>query len=198
VANLYCTVADLKAELQVSDAADDALFDLAASAASRQIDTHCGRRFWQDATATARTFRPDDAGWLLLPDVHTITGLVVKIDSDGDGVFETTVPSTDYELGTVDDIARAWPYTELELVGDYRFPGYSRRRSVQITARWGWSSIPDDVQKACRIQAAQLYKAKDTAFGVAGFGEFGVLRVQARMNPLAAALLAGYRRPAVG
>ena len=35
-------------------------------------------------------------------------------------------------------------------------------------------------------------------FGVAGFADFGVLRVQSRLNPIAAALVAGYRKPAIG
>jgi hypothetical protein len=64
--------------------------------------------------------------------------------------------------------------------------------SVQVTAKWGWPAVPPAVKQAAFIVAADLFKAKDSAFGVAGFGEFGAVRVGSRMNPQAQALLAPF------
>jgi hypothetical protein len=73
------------------------------------------------------------------------------------------------------------------------WPAYCVRRAVQITALWGWSAVPDPVKQATLIIAAEQWKLKDAPFGVAGFGEFGPIRV--RDNPMAASLLARYRHP---
>lgn len=207
--NAYCTRGELKAELQISDTANDTLIDLSINAASRQIDGHCGWRFWQDTAVQTRTFTAESSGGLYLLDddlgegIATTTGLIVKTDGGGDGTYETTLTvDTDFTLGPANAQARtpAWPYTELLIapLGSVSFPTGWGRPSVQITAKFGWPAVPDDVTKACLIQAAQLFKAKDTPFGVAGVGDLGVLRIRSGMNPIAQGLLAPYRKPAIG
>jgi hypothetical protein len=57
------------------------------------------------------------------------------------------------------------------------------RPTVQVTAKFGWPAVPDDVTKACLVQAGQLHKAKDTPFGVAGVSDMGVLRSPFRAPP---------------
>lgn len=210
--NVYCTRADLKAELgHISDTNDDTLLDLSISAASRQIDGWCGQRFWMDDTPVVREFCADNPRCLYLLDDETgdgiadTTGLIVAVDTDGDGVFENTLTiGTDFLLYPRNAAQRtpAWPYTEIHMTypTNVYLPAnlYSGRPGVQITALWGWPAVPDDVTKACLIQAGQLFKAKDAPFGVAGFGDFGAVRVRSAINPIAAGLLAPYRRPAVG
>jgi len=196
----YCTPAEIKSQLGITDTDDDELIGLACEAASEQIDHHCGQTFNADTAATARTFRPESNLWCEVDPISTTTGLVVKVDDDDDGTAETTIATSDYVLRPRNASAHGVPYTEVFLVPSAAslFPHLSVRDAVEVTALWGWPSVPVSVQQAARVQATQLYKAKDTAFGVAGFGDFGVLRVQARMNPVAAALLAGFRLPAVG
>lgn len=207
---LYCTVSRLAAELGIGDTDDDGKLGLSVSAASREIDGFCGWRFWQDATAQAREFYPWDNGTVYLLDddpgdgISTTTGLVVKIDNDGTGTYETTLTvDTDFLLLPRNAATRnpVWPYTEVRAglaASNYAWPNGGARAGVQITAKWGWPAVPDDVTKACLVQAAELYKAKDTAFGVAGSTEFGVLRVRPSLHPTAQALLRPYRKPAVG
>ena len=196
----YCTADQLKSELKILDSDEDELIALACSAASEQIDHHCGQTFGAEGTATARTYRPETSLWVMVDPISTTTDLVVKVDLDGTGTYETTIASTDYVLHPRNAAALGLPFDEIVLVGDNSyFPGLrAGRDAVEVTAKWGWPAVPPSVEKAARVQAAQLYKAKDTAFGVAGVAEFGILRIQARMNPVAAALLAGYRKPAVG
>lgn len=194
ITNGYCTLAQLKADMHVHDSVDDSRFELAIAAASRQIDAHTGRRFWQDSTVQARTYFASSPVEVDVDDISTTTGLLVKIDTDDDGVYETTVAATDYVLFPTNAAARVpvWPYTRIRLVGDdYFYAG--DRPTVQITAKFGWPAIPDDVTKACLVQSAQLFKASDAVFGVAQFAEAGLaLRVQNRLNPMAEALLEAY------
>lgn len=208
--NAYCTLAELKAELHLEDTDDDSLLTIAINAASRQIDGHCGWRFWQDATVQARKFHAHNPRSVYLVDddagdgISTADGLIVKVDTDGDGVFETTLTlDSDFFLEPANAQSRspAWPYTELHITptgaASY-FPCWWGRPGVQITAKFGWPAVPDDITKACLVQAGQLYKAKDTPFGVAGVADLGVLRIRERLHPIASALLAPYRKPAVG
>jgi hypothetical protein len=194
ITNPYCSLSQLKADMHVTDNVDDSRFEIAIAAASRQIDAHTGRRFWQDGTVVARTYFPSSPVEVDVDDISTVTGLLVKIDTDDDGVYETTVAASGYVLFPTNAGARVpvWPYTRIRLVDDeYFYAG--DRPTVQITAKFGWPAIPDDVTKACLVQSAQLFKASDAVFGVAQFAEAGLaLRVQNRLNPMAESLLEPY------
>lgn len=210
----YCTLDELKAELGIgevsSDTFDDSKAQLSIAAASRQIDGFTGWRFWQDAVATARTFRPTDGSLLSLLDdpsgdgIATTTGLIVALDAADVGTYGTTLTiDTDYFLGPLNAATRspAWPYTEINLTGiTYSFNGSAYNRpTVQITAKWGWPAVPDDIHKACLVQAAQLFKAKDAAFGVAGLAGLDGIGMRAgEWNPIARGLLVNYRKPSIG
>lgn len=207
VTNGYCTLAQVRAELggvyAVADTSDDTMIELSIEAASRQIDGYCDRRFWQDSTVVAREYHAFSPLSVETDDISTTTGLVVKIDDDGDGTFETTLTiSTDFLVLPVNagDEAPVRPYTEIILVDNYQFPRPSNGRpGVQVTAKFGWPAVPDNVEKACIIQAIQLFKAKDAAFGIATFGDVGGgLRVHAGLNPIAKALVEQFAKPSVG
>ena len=162
----------------VSDTDDDAKIERSVEAASRQIDGWCGRRFWQDASVATREFFADDARCCYVDDISTTTGLVVKIDDDADGTFETTVTiSTDFillPLTAEDEYDPDWPYSEIRLVDNYSFPRPSNGRpGVQVVAKFGWAAVPNDIEKACIIQSEMLFKAKDAPLGVAGFDQMG-------------------------
>jgi hypothetical protein len=199
--NAYCTLPQVKRTLGISDTLDDDLIELNINAASRQIDGHCGRRFWQDGTVQDRQFWADDPSCLYVSgmdgDISTVTGLVVKTDDDGDGTFETTLTiATDFILlpANAADRTPVWPYEEIRLVGNYSFPRLSNGRpGVQVTAKFGWPAVPDDVEEACIRQAAQLYEAKNAVLGAVALGETAGMRVGRGMNPFAESLLAPYR-----
>ena len=56
--------------------------------------------------------------------------------------------------------------------------GLSRRRTVEITARWGWAAVPQGIAEAARILSVDLWKRKDTPFGIAtGTVDFGGMRI---------------------
>ena len=206
ITNGYCTLAQIKAEMRIAtgDTLDDARLELAVAAASRQIDAHTGRRFWQDGTVKVREYYPDDFLTCTVDDISTTSGLIVAVDDDDDGNYETTLTiGTHFVLlpiNAADDVP-ARPFTEIRIVdtdGATSFTPGNARPNVRVTAKFGWPAVPDDVTKACLIQASQLFKASDAVFGAAQFGEAGVaLRVQARLNPMAEALLEAYSKPRV-
>jgi hypothetical protein len=199
---LYATPAALKSRLGIPavDTADDYELHLACFAASRAIEHHTGRLFWRTAAGTARTFAADSRGCLRLPrfcDLLTVSELATD---DGSGAFATVWAPTDYQLLTAGGAnASAFPEPRPydEIAAHARsFPvvcaGSSRRDRVRVTGVWGWPSVPMSIRQAALILAQETFKAKDTFGGVAGFGEFGVVRL--RDNPLLATYVDPYTR----
>lgn len=175
---------------------DDNLTDAIASA-SGEIEKHCNRQFNKSDTATARVFEPSSATEVKVDDFWTTDSLVVEIDRDDDGVFETVVPSSGYELYPTNNVVDGqigWPFYEIHLVGDYYFPTCStRKNTVRVTAKWGWAVIPEPVRQACVIIAAETFQLKDAPFGTAGMDQFGNI-YHVRDNRIAAGKLARYCR----
>jgi hypothetical protein len=134
-------------------------------------------------------------------DLQSITTL--KTDSDGDGVFDVTWETTDYQLNPLNGIAGgiSTPYTQVRAIGEYLFPIYEPRNvnaneaSIQITGVWGWASVPTAVKQACIILSMRQFKRYDSPTGVMGFGDLGVMRV-GRVDPDVEKLLMPFRKMA--
>lgn len=198
ITNGYCTAVELRDHLQDSGSKLDAdLIDRAINSASRAVDNYTGRRFWQDATVRTRTFRPLEHRIAWVSDISTTTGLIIATGDDG--TFPTTWAATDYELepenGDEDGPAYAW--WRILAVGDQRFIPSTLRRTLSVTARFGWSAVPDPVNEATILKASQLFQRKNAVFGIAGFGEFGPMRIT-RKDPDVIELLNGYVRYDMG
>ena len=133
-----------------------------------------------------------------MDDFHTTTGLELTTDLDGDGVYETVWdPDDAYILEPLDGIrdgVPGWPYWKIKAVDFNQFYN-SRRPNVQLTARWGWAEVPTSIKEATLALAEEVFKLKDSPYGIAGFGEFGFVRV--RENPKIVSMLKDYRRRAI-
>lgn len=197
MANEYGTLALLKSMLGINDTTEDTLLTQNHASASRAVDSHCGRRFYADAAPTAREYRIADrlvcgldGDLLIVDDISSLTGLVVET---GDGTTWTTI--TDYKTEPDNALVQGKPVTYL------RRPYYSwqtsSRARVRVTAKWGWPAIPDEVVQATLIQAARLFKRKDTPQGVAGSAEWGFIRMS-RVDPDVQALLQPFVIQAIG
>ena len=195
--SLYCTVEELKSRLNISDDTDDFELTLAVQSACRAIDEMCGRYFWRGSDT--RTYVPESITRQSLDDLVSVTTL--KIDRDGDGVFEETwVQGTDYALEVapsrynVSAKGEQWPYTAaIAITGGKLFPWtwmWSHLDRVQVAGVFGWPAVPATVKQAAIIAAAQIFKIKDAPFGVMGFGDLGVVRVSS--NPQIMWLLKRY------
>lgn len=198
MANDYADLPTLKTHLniQADDTTRDALLSKALASASRGIDRETGRRFYLDPAPVARTFRlagrtmrDSDGEHLLVDDIGSATGLVVETGSGASFAAVTT-----YETSPDNALLDGLPVTSL--LRPLSMWGYGTTR-VRVTARWGWPAVPDEVVQATLIQAARLYRRKDSPEGVTGSAEWGVVRLS-RVDPDVYALIKHFTLPGFG
>lgn len=180
VVNGYLTVDQLREHLgDTGSKIDIDLLERSINATSRAIDRFTGRKFWQDATVKVRHYRPESSWLAFTHDISTTTGLVIKTDPGGDYTWTDTWTTADYDLepddNDQDESAYAW--WRIRAIGDFAFTAGSNRRTLQVTAKFGWSAIPADVEYAALLKASSLFRRKDAPFGIAGFGDFGPVRI---------------------
>jgi hypothetical protein len=193
----YATLPELKTRLGIDNTTDDAALTNALNSVSRHIEAYTSRQFNDAGSATARVYYPDACRRTAVDDFHTDTGLIVQTDDGDTGTFDTTWTSADFQLEPLNGLVDGqpgWPYNTIRAVEGRMFPA-GRRATLKVTARWGWAAVPAEVKEACLIGAEETFKLKDAPYGVAGFGEFGVVRI--RENAKVATLLAPYRRSPV-
>lgn len=193
ITNGYCTRADLTDQLRITDNIDDKIIDRAITAASRQIDGRCGRRFYADSTATVRYYIPRSSTFTIVDDISSTTGLTIEIDADVNGTWETTLTvGTDIQVGPSNALARNEPINTLRAI-QYYFPlSTLDRETLKVTAKWGWPAVPNAIVEATALLAARIFKRYDSPLGVAGFGDLGAITVR-RLDPDVELLIAPYR-----
>jgi hypothetical protein len=185
ITNGYATLTEIKNYMSISDSTDNDLLENLVESASRSIDRIANRRFYLDATASARLYRAYSNIFVYVDDIGTTSSLVVAVDENGNGTYSKTLTlNTDYILDPLTSPSLNRPYTQLTMVSNTEtwpiFPGLTSnglRPGVQVTARWGWPSVPDDLNMACLILTADLYKRKDAPGGILGLGDLGVVRM---------------------
>ena len=189
----YTTVAELRSQLNdTRDLNDSGELQAAIDAASREIDEHCGRNFDLDASASTRLYEPSGSTRLPIDDIGSTSGLIVEYSADGSTY--TMVAASNYELLPLNASSAAggayawWWLAEAPAATT----SWAWARRVRVSARWGWSAVPAQVRQACLIRAAAIYKRRESPQGVAGFGEFGVVRLRA--DPDVAILLQPFVR----
>lgn len=197
----YVSTPEFKEWVVLNDTVDDATITEVVTAVTRWIDLYTQRHFWRDGTTgseVARQFASNCGYDLAIDDLVPGTITALKTDATGDGTFETTWTAADYQLLPVNRPAGE-PYTSVEAVGGQMFPSRTTRMSranrVEITGIWGWTAVPDPVQQACLIQASRILKRRHSPEGVAGFGDFGAIRITSRLDPDVQQLLDPYRHP---
>jgi len=196
ISNGYCTLADVKSALRITDAVDDSLIELSIEAASREIDGYCQRAFY--STSGTRVFNSTDSFVTETDDIISVTTL--KTSDDG-VTYDTTWATSDFQLEPLNGVVAGLtqPYTRIRAVGDYLFPiwsvtgTYSNFAGVQIVGVFGWASVPTAVKQATILLAMRQFKRYDSPLGVAGFGDIGVMRV-GRVDPDVEALLMPFKK----
>lgn len=176
ITNGYCTLAEVKAALRLTDNTDDSLLENAIEGASRRIDGYCGRFFYKTtATAVSLIARGDFV--VTTDDISSSTNLVVKTDTTGDGTFDTTwTIGVDYQLEPLNSAIIQRPYRRIVAIGSKTFPINIPPSPpyVQVTAEWGWSSVPDDIREATVLLAMRGFARYNSALGVVGFGDMAM------------------------
>lgn len=190
----YASEADIKSAMTIENTSSDAEIAIAITAASRVIDSHCGRSFGLADPAVARYYSgrwdKDLCRYVVdVNDLMTTTSLVVKTDSANDGTFATTLTlNTDYRLAPYNAGADGKPWRAIVASQGVVLP--CDERGVEVTAKFGWTTVPTIVKQACLIQAARFLVRKDSPYGVAGAPDDGSeMRLLARLDPDVAVLL---------
>jgi hypothetical protein len=195
VSTSYVESDDLKETLRLEGLrfADADIADTIASA-SRKVEEICGRRFWADVDAAqVRKYTPGYADRIWIDDLVTLTSL--KTDANADGTYEQTWTSADYILEPLNAVANGRPWESIRAAanGAFRFPGYVA--SVELTGKFGWSTVPQPIRTATKLIAHRyLKRLRESPHGVVGFGLDGAVVRMMSIDPDVEAILGDYSR----
>lgn len=223
----YCSAAEVRAQMNMTDATQDANILLIINAASKAINdyTHRPDGFVALAAAAARIYTGSGGPVQKINECVDITMVAVK-DSPTDTTYTDWAP-TDWIPFTGDSrfpefqpLDRGRPYTAImiEPGGDYSHfasgsytgrggfrPSHSAHRgvpTVQVTARWGFAAIvPEPIKQATIIQVARWFKRGGSAWADAlASGDLGTILYTKAVDPAIALLLnqGRFKRPALG
>jgi hypothetical protein len=175
----YCTVDEYRASRMIPDSLDDAEIGRVISVASREVDNHCGRVFYQDAAPSARHFVPPSGDTLIVDDISTTTGLVV-VDFG-----RTLVLDSDFGLFPTDGVTNsgeAGPYYKLTKFYNVGWFQAGKGATVTVTAQWGWPAVPVVVKDACMAVVADRLMGRNNSFGVIGLDTGAAVRVRGNVT----------------
>ena len=190
---LYASMAELKARLDISDNDDDAILGGMLEAVSRSIDSLTHTRFYSTAADETRYFTAtcDDVLWV--GHIQSITTL--KTDADGDRTYEDSwTEDTDFDLLPYNAALDGLPYDEIQTTpqGNYSFPA-GVAKGVEIIGKFGYStSAPPAIREATLLICEKLFLRKDAVFGVMGVTELGVVQRIIKDDPELTLLLAPF------
>jgi hypothetical protein len=126
-------------------------------------------------------------------DVMTSTGLVIKLDQAGQGTYGSALTGVDPWPWNAAADGKPWTHLVFRSYAS-AFPTLFSQ-GVQVTANWGWTTVPSIVQEATLIQAARFFVRRDSSYGIAGSPETGTeMRLLERLDPDVALMLSTVRR----
>lgn len=120
-----------------------------------------------------RRFRARYEDLAIFDDVWTTDDLEFEL-TDG-----TVLDPADYQLEPLNGIRDGnpgWPFFKIRLSSGRFVTGPFW--SFQVTGHFGWAAVPKDVMMSCFMLAAESFKMREAPFGVAGWSEFGAVRVR--------------------
>lgn len=198
----YCTLAQVKAALSLPTphtSADDEL-ESVIEAVSRAIDEACNTQFY--AATQTRYYTADCFTHVLTDDLLSVTTL--STDADGDGVYELTWTAADYALypynAPLSSAPRPYWRIETKWGGARQFPAFVVR-GVQVVGAWGQCQTgahPKQVEMVATRESVHNFHALRSPWGQGGPGAGDVALPQVGLSRNSLALLAPYRRIAVG
>lgn len=192
----YVEADELAAFLRINDQTEHSQLEQLIASAVEAVAAHCGQSFeTAAASATVKTFAAEDHRWVRVAPISSTTDLVIKTDTGADGTFDTTWDAVDYQLEPLNQEHGGLtdhPYNLIRAARARWFP-VDRRARVQVTARWGWTTVPSSVRDATMMHAARLHERRNAPAGVvAGDGFIG--RTSLGIDPDVQSLLAPFVR----
>ena len=197
--NAYCSLADVKAALRITDTLDDALLETSINSASRLIDNYCNRYFYAGTSANEiRYYSTNDPYNVYIDDLISLTSLDTSttMQNQYDLHWSNSGDFPQYELSPKNGLANGFysPYTGIKSIGVYLFPFFGETSLIRVTGRFGWSSVPDAIKQATIIQASRLFKRLESPLGVAGVSDIGIMRVTRSIDGDVAQLIDPFRQ----
>jgi len=189
----YCTLDEIKSELTNITTKDyDGFLQAMIGQAKELIDNLCNREF-DKVTATARYF--DGAGTILfIDDLVSIDASGFQLDLDGDGTYESTLATTDYELYPLNTT----PKTFIKISSNSNYGSFASgiKKGVKITGTWGYgSTIPKSIRRAAIMQVCRWFKRRETGYAtVVGSPELGEVKTYHGLDPDVKLILKPYIR----
>ena len=194
ITNGYCTLAELKASLNITDSVDDTALEAAITSASRMIDDYTERFFYVNGSVgspVTRYYTAVDPYTINIDDITTVSE--VATDDNFDRTFGTVWSTTDYMVEPINNPIKGWPYSRVLAIGSYIFP-YQLPQSVRIKGVWGFSAVPSEVNMAALIQSSRLFGRRQSPFGIAGSPDLGTIRLFSRLDADVEVLLRPFRK----
>lgn len=193
VTNGYCTLADVKAALRITDTIDDVLIESSINSACRMIDQYCNRYFYSSSAGEVRYYKANDGFVCWIDDAQSISSIVTS--STDPLIFDTTWQAGDYQVLPANRVANGayYPINAITATDNYLFPVWADIALVQVTGQFGWSSVPEPIKFASIIQASRLFKRLESPLGVAGVSDIGIMRVGANIDGDVAQLINPFR-----
>lgn len=177
MSHAYRTVSELKGWLGLSGSGQDTNLGYALDAATAAIDAYAGRQFDIDGAVVTRLYDCEFMDYADVDDIATTTGLIVKtLNADG-SVAETLTLNTDYYLAPYnsDKVEPVMPFTKIVMAIDKsgKVLPTEHRQGLSVTAKFGFSAVPDAIKQATLIQASRLFQRKNSPMGFSGNPETG-------------------------
>lgn len=176
IGSAYGTAAEYRSWTGLASSASDGDINRELLMTSRWLEEVKGAFFNKDAAVVERLFYARQSDILYLdyegncPGIATASGLIVKVDTDGDGSFADETAwtiNTDFRLLPLQadkgPIARPWDRIARLNGGSYSFiPG----ELVSVTAVFGWPAVPQIVKEVTLEWTAVWRGESDRAKGM--------------------------------
>lgn len=145
---------------------DAAVLSAAKAAAEGQVRQWCQRSFeLTNTVATARVYGPlqlrYDGTTVRVGDFTDTASLIVSN-------YGTTVASTSYQLEPLNGINLAGdivPFEQIRLISSVWTTTSLNQATITITAKWGWTVVPDPVIEAVKMLGKDYITARGSKFG---------------------------------
>ena len=202
LASPYSTAEEYRTTLGVpdQDVDDEITEDLVA--VSRWIDGVCDRitGFSKDAAATVHRYYPwnGSSRRIAIDDLASTAGLIVRVDSNHDGVAEAVLASPSYELHPLNAAVRSdpWPYDEIVIPEWSEIDAFNGRTEVE--GIHGWPVVPRAIAASCRQITGILRMQSPRATGRLPEDIDAVIETSPEAQKILAQLILPYKRgPAV-
>lgn len=164
--SLYATKAEIQDQAVVPDSLRSRSWDGLIAGASRMMDQMCGvsADFFAKAgsSATSRTFYGDGTAFLRLDPYAAATTPVLTMETGYDEPTWIEQGDEGCQFLIVNEELKRQDLTEYDSWAN-RFTGWPDRVSVAVSAKWGFTEIPDEVKQATIELAIAMFRRNDPA-----------------------------------